>query len=163
MLLGVLPGSRACVQNGRRSVLYPRLFIWSSMSRQLRAQSPCGQKAFVSIPNQLIPVILTGWPLASTIWLPLVCQNPAPLPTEICGCAAVARALPTKDRIRYVPNTTNGSASGMRLFKTNRLPMITSLLLYFDRLQKGAVVRPHFWPPTSCGQDSAAESARSGL
>src|SRR5262245_66629704 len=39
-------------------------------------------EVFVSMPNQLIPVILTGWPFESKNCLPFVFQNPLPLPDE---------------------------------------------------------------------------------
>src|SRR5215831_12000358 len=53
-------------------VLNPAALIWSSMSCQLRAQSPCGANAFVSKPNQATPVNRTSRPFASTTFPPTV-------------------------------------------------------------------------------------------
>src|SRR5690348_9131521 len=53
----------------------------------------------VSKPYQLTPAIRTGFPAASRIWLPLVCQNPAPAAGAACAVAPLGPA-------RTVPATT---------------------------------------------------------
>src|SRR5262245_40831029 len=61
-------------------VLNPAATIWSSMSCQLRAQSPWGEKVPVSKPNHVIPVNRTSWPLASTTLPPAVWKKPVAEP-----------------------------------------------------------------------------------
>src|SRR5215472_15347655 len=76
MPVAMAPGSSSSwFEKGSRIVLKPAAFIWSSMSCQLRAHSPCGAKLAVSNPNQVTPVNRTSWPLASTIFAPAVCSG----------------------------------------------------------------------------------------
>ena len=54
----------------------PAAAIWSSMSSQLRAHSPCGAKVSVSNPNQFTPVRMTSSPSWLTIFAPSVVSGP---------------------------------------------------------------------------------------
>src|SRR5258706_12101975 len=75
-LLGALPALKSSFEYGRRMVLNPEATIWSSMLCQLRVHSPCGANVPVSNPNQLTPVRVTSWPLASNSLLPEACSGP---------------------------------------------------------------------------------------
>src|SRR6266481_1459223 len=64
---------------------------------QLRVHSPCGAKVPVSNPNQLTPVRVTWWPLASNSLLPEACSGPAIglLPTTFFRPGMLLPARPT--------------------------------------------------------------------
>src|SRR6266487_623843 len=66
MPCGLLEGSKSWLLKGRRRVLKPACAIWSSISCQLRARRPWGEKVRVSKPNQLTPIRRTSHPDASS-------------------------------------------------------------------------------------------------
>src|SRR5260370_42397702 len=103
----------------------PACLIWSNISRQLRAHSPCGAKALVSNPNQFTPMRCNSQPDASTK-LPLELWR-KPLAVSAWHCIEVCLNAKREANRNTVPKTKTSNTLGIGELFMRRLLHVLSL------------------------------------